>query len=69
MSETTFLVMLPARVRREMFTPITDAAEIKKLLDYDAKAAQQAEQEGVSLNQYVSVTLAGATGYKRETIA
>lgn len=34
-----------------------------------AELARQAEQEGVSLNQYVSVTLAGATGYKREAIA
>src|SRR3990170_1247342 len=34
-----------------------------------AELARQAEQEGVSLNQYVVATLAGATGYKREVVA
>lgn len=34
-----------------------------------AELARQAEQEGVSLNQYVVAMLAGATGYKREVVA
>lgn len=31
-----------------------------------AELAFQAEREGVSLNQYISATLAGATGWRRE---
>jgi len=33
-----------------------------------AELARQAEREGVSLNQYVTTTLAGATGYKRQLV-
>lgn len=34
-----------------------------------SELARQAEREGVSLNQYVSTTLAGAIGYRRDRVA